>query len=288
MMRHSLTTRANQTDGWMLYTGILTLFGVITAGGYIIFRVFATTVMPDLSAYNLLALSIIAGVASFFSPCAFPLLPGYFSLYYAEAENTGKAKLSLAAASGVISFNLILGVIIGVVGTGLAQGLSITGDQAIFTRAFRSLVGIVLIFLGIAQFRGVNLKPLLADHLAWRTRPHLENKNPTRSLYFYGLGYNAAGMGCTGPILAGLVIFALSSGGLVSALLAFGIFSMTMGSLMLLVSVLVATSQEAMIYRLKKASPRIKTLTGILLVGVGLFNIITSIETDTFINLLFP
>jgi cytochrome c-type biogenesis protein len=34
------------------------------------------------SVFNLYTLAIVAGVASFFSPCAFPLLPTYFSFYH--------------------------------------------------------------------------------------------------------------------------------------------------------------------------------------------------------------
>ncbi|MDQ7036834.1 MAG: cytochrome c biogenesis protein CcdA [Anaerolineae bacterium] len=143
--------------------------------------------------------------------------------------------------------------------------------------------------LGIAQLCEVNLKPIIADALAWRTRPRSDAKQyPARSLYLYGFGYNAAGMGCTGPILAGLVVFALSSGGWVSAFSAFFVFSITMATLMLLLSLLVATSQKTMIHRLKNATPRIKTVSSVLLVAVGVFNIVTSINVTAFVQVLFP
>ncbi len=296
-MVNTSTTKSTQAHNWLLYAVMILLLIAITVGGYFIFRLFASRVMPDLSAYNLLALSVIAGVASFFSPCAFPLLPGYFSLYYSGVQQNEQAvnsklstlKLGLAAAAGIVSFNLILGLIIGLLGAGVAQGLSITGDNPTFIRFFRGGVGIVLLILGIAQLRGVNLKPIIADALAWHTRPRLDTKQyPARSLYFYGLGYNAAGMGCTGPILAGLVVFALSSGGLISAFSAFLVFSITMGSLMLFVSVLVSTSHKTMIHRLKSATPHIKTASSVLLVAVGLFNILTSINVTTFVQVLFP
>jgi cytochrome c-type biogenesis protein len=296
-MTNTSTTQSSQSHSWLLYTGMLALLIAIVVGGYFIFRLFAIRVMPDLSAYNLLALSVIAGFASFFSPCAFPLLPGYFSVYYSGVQQDEQSanskpstlKLGLAAAAGIVSFNLILGLIIGLLGAGVAQGLSITGDNPTFIRFFRGGVGIVLLILGFAQLREVNLKPIIADALAWRTRPRPNGKQyPVRTLYLYGFGYNAAGMGCTGPILAGLVVFALSSGGWVSAFSAFLVFSITMGSLMLLVSALVATSQKTMIHRLKSATPRIKKTSSILLVFVGLFNIITSISLTTFVQVLFP
>ncbi len=269
---------------------------VIIGLGYLGFRQFATAVMPQMSAFNLIALAVITGIASFFSPCAFPLLPSYLS-FYATAGRDGNLtgergralSLGLAAAAGVVTFTLILGAIIGLLGAGTAKALSISGPETSqFVRWFRGGVGVILVALGAAQWFNVTLKPGLADSLAWRTRPNRGGKGGATSLYFYGLGYNAAGMGCTGPILAGLTVFAFSTGGFSAALTAFVIFALTMGGLMLLISGLVATSQETLIRRLKASTPRIKQVTSILLVLVGLFNIFTTLNMDLFVRLLFP
>ena len=66
---------------YALYLGLVLLVLAMIGLGYFGFRHFATTVMPQMGAFNLLALAVIAGVASFFSPCAFPLLPSYLSFY---------------------------------------------------------------------------------------------------------------------------------------------------------------------------------------------------------------
>jgi cytochrome c-type biogenesis protein len=294
-----MTTHAAKPGGWWLYALLLALLIFIIFGGYTLFRVFVSTIMPDLSAYNFLTLAVIAGIASFFSPCAFPLLPGYLSFYYTGVGDTAEGSetkhrviaLGIAAALGVVTFNLALGVVIGLLGAAVAQGLSISGSQPNpFVRAFRAGVGITLMALGTAQLTGVNLKPVLADALAWRVRPRQDaaSRNPILRLYLYGLGYNAAGMGCTGPILAGLVIYALAAGGFAAALSAFILFSATMGGLMLLVSLLVATSQDTLIRRLKAATPHIKTASSLLLIGVGLFNVVSAFDVGTFVRLLFP
>ena len=97
-----------------------------------------------------------------------------------------------------------------------------------------------MLTLGIARLLGWNLKPAFMDSLAFYTRPQREGqRGPAASLYLYGLGYNAAGMGCTAPILVGLIVVALAS-----ALGAFFMFAVTMGALMLVVSLLVAASEE--------------------------------------------
>lgn len=284
------------TAGMLQYAGWLAAFLTLILAGYSGFRAFATT--PDLNVFNLYTLAVVAGVASFFSPCAFPLLPSYFSFYHSAHEDmkpssssTSRAlRLGLAAALGVITFDLILGGGIAVLGSTAAKSLSISGPEpSQFVRYFRGGVGVVLLTLGIGQFIGWNLKPRFVDAFAYRTRPERDGRrSPFMNLYLYGLGYNAAGMGCTGPILAGLIVFALSSGGYSLALTAFLIFSLTMGTLMLVVSGLVSASKHTLITRLKAATPKIKAVSSTLLIAVGVFNIYTSINLDYFLRLLFP
>lgn len=81
---------------------------------------------------------------------------------------------------------------------------------------------------------------------------------------------------------------ALSTGGFRAAIAAFAVFAITMGGLMLLVSGLVATSQDTLLQQLKASTPRIKQVASVLLVLVGLFNIFTVLRLDLFVQLLFP
>jgi cytochrome c-type biogenesis protein len=278
------------------YMGLILLLLAVIGLGYAGFRYFATVVMPQPGAYYLPTLAVIAGVASFFSPCAFPLLPSYLSFYTEASGNSIQGArsiralvLGLAAAAGVLTFTLILGTIIGLLGTSTGKALSISGPEpSRFVLWLRGSVGVMLVALGLAQWFNVNLKPGIVDKLAWYTRPNRQGNGGATTLYLYGLGYTAAGMGCTGPILAGLTVFALSTGGFSAALTAFVIFALTMGGLMLLVSGLVATSQETLIQQLKATTPRIKQVTSILLVLVGLFNIFTALNIDLFVRWLFP
>lgn len=278
------------------YLGLLLLLLAVIGLGYAGFRYFATEVMPRPGAYNLPVLAVMAGVASFFSPCAFPLLPSYLS-FYTEVSGDGRRAhrsaralgLGLAAAGGVLTFTLVLGATIGLLGVSAGQALSISGPEpSIFVLWFRGLVGVLLVALGLAQWFDVNLKPGLADKLAWYTRPNRQGNGGATTLYLYGFGYTAAGMGCTGPILAGLTIVALATGGFSTAITTFAVFAITMGGLMLLVSGLVATSQDTLIQRLKAGTPRIKQVASVLLVLVGLFNIFSVLRLDLFVQLLFP
>ena len=196
----------------------------------------------------------------------------------------------MAAVLGVVTFDLLLGGGIAVFGSGLASGLSLSGPQpSQFVQIFRVAVGVLLFILGVGQLAGWNLKPNFVDAFTYRIRPEREGRrSPIQNLFFYGLGYTAAGMGCTGPILAGLIIFAVSFGGLTSALIAFAVFSLTMGALMLVISGLVAASRESLITRLKSATPKIKWGSSVLLILVGSFNVYTALNSDFFMRLLLP
>lgn len=108
-MRTTQTPDVRHSSGRWLYALLVALLAAVIVGGYGLFRVFVTGVMPNLGAYNLLALAIIAGVASFFSPCAFPMLPGYLAVYAgvgqpAEESSPRRSAVTLggAAALGVV------------------------------------------------------------------------------------------------------------------------------------------------------------------------------------------
>ena len=283
------------TRAWLQYGAIFLVLGLIILIGYSGFRTFASGAVGTT---NLYLLAVVAGIASFFSPCAFPLLPSYLSFYYtagskdtAVSPGIGRGlKLGLASAAGVMSFVLVLGLAIALLGAGAGKSLSISGaNPNQFVRTFRGVVGIVLLTLGIFQLTGRNLKPKFVDAFAYRTRPQRDGRrSAAANLYLYGAGYNAAGMGCTGPILAGLMVAALASGGFASALSAFAVFALAMGLLMLTISLLVAASRQSLITNLKAATPKIKWLSSILLILVGLFNIYTALNLTQFVSVLFP
>lgn len=66
--------------------------------------------------YNLFVLAAGAGVAAFFSPCVFPLLPGYVTYDLGLQASRGNRlvrslALGVAAALGVIAVNVAIGAV---------------------------------------------------------------------------------------------------------------------------------------------------------------------------------
>jgi cytochrome c-type biogenesis protein len=266
----------------------------LVAGGYALFIWFIINVMQGGAPFGLLFVALVAGVASFFNPCSFPVLPAYLAQYYTTEEpggNESKKRLLLSgvvAALGVTTFNILLGSLIGILGIAFGQSLGLVGEEPSSpVRWLRGIVGGLLLILGFshATGRGIDLHSL--EHFFQRIRLD-KIQNPFARIFSYGFGYTLLGIGCGGPILAGLSVFALSQGGFSQALLAFLVYSLVMASLMVLISILVAFSKETLLKDLGQSVLIIKKTSGALLLIVGLFLIISSIFVTAFTKILFP
>ena len=274
--------------------GIFVILIAIIATGYYTFIYFMTRVVPNFSSYGLIIVAIIAGVSMFFNPCSFSLLPAFLTFFATKKELKDENKLSkfllygLFASLGIITFSIILGSLIGLLGVGFGKSFALAGDAPnIYVRIFRGVIGGLLAFFGILHFRGAGFHIGFLEKLSQGIMSP-KDKSPLMGMYMYGFGYNALGIGCGGPIMADLFVFSLSLGGFSSVLLAFIIFSLTMVVLMLGISILVGLSKDTLINKLKSKSGTIKKFTGIILFLVGLFLLLSSIFTKTFVRILFP
>jgi len=277
-------------SGWARYALIIISVAVVTLLGYLGFVIFLKDFMPAFSNYSLYLLSLAAGIATFFSPCSFPLLPGYLSLCYNTEKSEGSARSlyrGTIAALGGVSFTVILGLIIALFGQGVASSFSISNSNpSFFPRVFRIGLGALLVSLGAIQLSNATFHNHLLDALTGRF--YSAAGSGGKGLYLYGFGYNAAGIGCAGPIMAGLIVFTLGSGGFVNAFIAFLVYSATMASLMLGVSLLVAKSKTVLLNSLKQSTPKVKKASSMILIGVGVFLIYATLNLQFFVQTFFP
>ncbi len=277
------------------WTLLLPLLVAVIAAGYGIFLFFLKDFNPTTGTLSLLLFAIVAGIATFFSPCSFPLMPGYLTrhLQLIDKNSSGnilKKTLSngLAAAAGVLLFNLALGLGIALLGSTFGGSLGISTPRPnIYVQIFRGAVGTFLVTLGVLNIRGTGI--FHSDVLTSLGRRLGKNVHlaPSREMFAYGFGYVSVGIGCAGPILSGLVIFALTFGGIAEAFVAFVLFATTMAALMVGVSLLVSVSPST-ISRLTQGGLRIKKAAAIAQIGVGLFLVIASYYNSLFVQLLFP
>jgi cytochrome c-type biogenesis protein len=218
-----------------------------------------------LSVTGLYLLALLTGFMSFFAPCAFPLLPGYISYYLGreEGETTlrGSVKAGIAAATGINGIFALVGVAVAVGGVAVKS----------FVSYLAPVVGFVVILLGLTMVFG---KTGLFDRFGGLLSSYSSKigaKAQHSGLFMYGVGYGLASMGCQAPVFIALIMTGLVSGGALEAFLVFISFSIGMGSMMLIVSVLAGTAKMAILERMKRLTPYISRGCGIILIIVGLY-----------------
>ena len=274
--------------------GFLFAISLIIVLGYLTFVFFVANFVPDAGTLSLMTFAVVAGVAAFFNPCAFPLLPGYLAHQVKvtpERRGEGFGPLlygGSVAALGVSTFNLLLGGVLAVLGVAFLGSFALAGPEPnLSVRIFRGVVGILLIALGLSHVTGRGLSFGFLERLGHPFRS-IPSASPTRQLFVYGFGYNAVGIGCGGPILAGLAVFAFAFGGFETTLVAFLVFSLTMASLMIGISVLPAFIGRTSMRGLGRSTGTIQRVAGTVQAVVGAFLLFSAIYTSLFVQTFFP
>jgi cytochrome c-type biogenesis protein len=205
-----------------------------------------------------------AGAATFFAPCAFPLLPGYVAYYLGQGDGSDTAplptRLRRAAVVGTLAslgFFVVYGALAGIVAS---VGAGALADIATLELG----VGGLLIVLGLAMASG-RFDPSLHVRLPERQRS-------AGGFFLFGVVYGVAAAGCTAPIFVGLALFALGSGPLGAAVV-LGAYAAGMATLMIAVTLLSAVGRAGLLRTLSRNTGRVSRVAGALLALAGVAQI---------------
>ena len=173
--------------------------------GYIGFVVYPSL---DLSAgvgAGLLVLAAAAGVASFFSPCSFPLLVGMLGRPVAErAELEDRRQptrdslvFATALSLGVVAFLALLGTVIALGGDALVKNVTFTSTAG---RILRITVGAFMIFVALIQLDRLHIslrrfEPAMKGFLRRQRTGRAREQRPFLRFTLFGFAYLAAGFG---------------------------------------------------------------------------------------------
>jgi cytochrome c-type biogenesis protein len=195
-----------------------------------------------------------AGIATFLSPCALPLVPGYVGYYVNASESTGRQTggivvRGLAAGAGAL---LTLGVL---------AGLAVAAGRPITTRLslLEPLVGVALVGLGVAALIGWS-----PSH----TVPLPERRADTAGFALFGAGYAGASAGCVLPVFLGVVLQAVTLPPTVAAVVV-GAYAAGVAVPLLLVTLAVGTGLDLTTGRLVGQGVRLERLAGVVLIAAG-------------------
>lgn len=220
---------------------------------------------------GLIGLAIGVGVGSFFSPCSFPLLPGYMSFYLGIDKSRSIRRALLgggAAALGLVLVYLLIGIIVGFGGTAIKPYIPL----------MEPIVGVIILIMGFVLLTNYTIpihrisepiKKMFSRK--GKSDAMTEENSGYLKLFGYGVGYAGAAAGCTAPLLLALIFGGLSSGGFFSALLIFVICAAVMAALMIFVTIMIAMSAGTILQNLKVSTEWIKRISGIILIVVGVY-----------------
>ena len=201
-----------------------------------------------------LVFAFMAGIFSLISPCGYILLPGYISYYLGSKLSFGKAVSGgLACTAGLITVFSIMGVLASSLGTLLPQLIPL----------LEIIAGAMVTFMGIIILIGLSL-----PYPSIPTR--ISKRKGAVGLYFFGVAYGLAGVGCSAPVFLSVVFYAMAKG-LAYGTSVFIAYAVGMGLPLILTSVLLAKAKEFLIKRITTATPWLQKVSGVLLIIVGIY-----------------
>jgi len=243
--------------------------------------------MPQtFSKFSIISLSIIFGIAAFFSPCAFTVLPAYVSNYLTKKDERRPRfsklfRLGFLAALGIIVVNMIIGTFIAILGSATPFSKDPRMDIPLIL-GIRTAAGIFIAILGVMTLMHKSFNIGFIQNF-------LSKKEFSKSMFGYGIIYNAAAVGCTGPIMLGLILYAYSSGSFISAITSFIVFSLTMGILMILLTLAIGFFKSLSTKKMIEITPIITKTAGIIMIIAGLTIAILTLEGNKiFVKVFFP
>ena len=202
-----------------------------------------------------LSFAVAAGVATFFSPCAYPLLPGYVGFYVnqtdaTEASIAGAGARGIAAAVGVLAtFGMLAGATVRVGNATLAN-----------VTVFEVLIGGLLVVGGILVAAGRT--PSVSVPLPKRRASVL-------GFGLFGAGYALAGAGCVAPVFLAVIArsIALPTG---TAALVVLTYAGVVAALMAATTVATGVGLVSNAGRLTAYSGGLKRLAGVVMAVAGI------------------
>ena len=181
------------------YLAFVLLVVTVAVAGYLGYELYPRFDLPAAEGVALLLLAAGAGIASFFSPCAFGLLATLLAREAGTRRTRRGAGHPLMFATGLslgaAVFVLATGAVIALGGAGLVAGVTFTSTAG---RALRLTVGVFLVLLGLVQL-GLLPNPLhrVEDWVRplQRLSARERRRRPLWGYTLFGFGYLLAGFG---------------------------------------------------------------------------------------------
>jgi cytochrome c-type biogenesis protein len=209
----------------------------------------------------------LAGLASFLSPCVFPLVPGYLSYLAGTAGEHSRRdvpaaqlrwQIALHAVFFVLGFSLIF-VALGATASSLGDFLR--SNQV----AVRQVAGVLLILAGLQVSGILRIVPLMRER-----RLDVDRGDPALlKSALIGMAFGAGWTPCVGPFLGSVLTLAATSGSLREGVVLLLVYSFGLGLPFLITGLLIDRITPTF-RRVSRFIPIITLASGAMLVVMGL------------------
>jgi cytochrome c-type biogenesis protein len=210
--------------------------------------------------------SILIGLLASVSPCMLPLYPGYLAFISAAESHNRKPNnryfLGFFVLLGVLVMMLAIGGLIALLSVSIGRFLAVIiplADLLILALGILMLIGINP-FKRVRQFR----LPVLNHQFA--------------NAFVYGLLYGPLTLPCSGALVVGIFAYSVTASELFSKLGVFLWFALGLGLPLLLLSVISEATSRKLTHLLASQARRIEILSGVLLVGLAIYDLIANRE----------
>ena len=209
------------------------------------------------------AYSFILGVMAAVNPCGFVLLPTYLVYYlgtelHRDESNAATLRRAIGVGTAVSS---------GFVGLFLVVGLI----SRLFTKSIEQnakyvslVIGIALIAMGIAMFRGWKPPVAQPDVSVQRKRTHW-------NMFLVGIVYAVASMGCTLGFRTSVILGSVGRHGYLSGVISIVLYGLGMGLLVTSLTVTLAFARTGLLATLKRGLPLFDRVSALFVVLTGLY-----------------
>jgi cytochrome c biogenesis protein CcdA len=206
----------------------------------------------DFSRFTLI---LTAGAVALFSPCGYPMLPGYISYYLGLKNSPTKAFFGgLSCTLGLVTIFLGFGVVVSIVGSLIYP----------YIPYFELIAGIIVFIMGIVLLGNISLPFPNIGIGATKYKGAF-------GLYSYGLLYGLATLSCTAPIFISIFLMALSTGGIMEGILVYAVYAVGMGLPIVITTILVYRAKEYAIRRMVRYTRWFHTIGGGILIIIGIY-----------------
>ncbi|MEE3082783.1 MAG: cytochrome c biogenesis protein CcdA [Candidatus Thermoplasmatota archaeon] len=248
----------------------------------------------DTSMLGIIFLGLMLSILVYFSPCAFPVLPGFISYYLSlgaredELIESGKLTRKMPnsfvigslSGLGMWTFFLFIGLI------ALAMGKAFASSGLVHYLALG--IAILLFVLGSFMLMGgtAHLLGFIQKWIdKWSTTEADEKFTPRRNMYLYGIGYAAASVDCTAAAVLPFVVYLSTIG---TGAVTYGLGALMVGLLilMILVTGIVGLGRQVAIDFLRRATGTIKLVGSWMMMFAGLMLIIYLTQPDLMTKIL--